>query len=77
MSRERDPLRIPRAGREAAPAAGLAAIDINANGGSFGQAELVAESSLGGLVVYGLYQALLTGLRSEAMRRQGLIDRST
>ena len=77
MTRERDPFRIPRAGWEAAPAAGLASIDINANGGSFGQAELVAESSLGALVVYGLYQALLTALRSEAMRRQGLIDRST
>lgn len=77
MTRERDPFRIPRAGWEAAPAAGIASVDINFNGGSFGQAEIVAESSLGGLVVYGLYQALLTGLRSEAMRRQGLISRPT
>lgn len=75
MSRERDPFRIPHAGWEAAPAAGLASIDINGNGGAFGQGEAIAESSLGGLVVFALYQALLTGLRTEAMRRRGLIGR--
>ena len=77
MSRDRDPFRIPRAGWEAAPAAGLASIDINGNGGSLGQGEAIAESSLGGLMVYGLYQALLTGLRTEALRRQGHLDRAT
>ena len=75
MGRERDPFRIPRAGWEAAPVAGLASIDINGNGGAFGQGEAIAESSLGGLVVFALYQVLLTGLRTEALRRRGLIDR--
>ena len=32
MTRERDPFRIPRAGWEAAPLAGLASIDLNQNG---------------------------------------------
>ncbi len=32
MSREIDPYRIPKARWEVAPVAGLAAIDINANG---------------------------------------------
>ncbi|QEY32076.1 hypothetical protein EVJ50_07345 [Synechococcus sp. RSCCF101] len=77
MSRERDPFRIPRAGWEAAPAAGLAAIDLNANGGAFGSGEMVAESTLGGVAVYAGYQALLTALRTEAMRQRGEIDRAT
>jgi hypothetical protein len=34
MSREIDPYRIPKARWEVAPVAGLAAIDINANGGA-------------------------------------------
>ena len=77
MSRELDPFRIPRAGWEAAPTAGLAAIDANANGGAFSGGEFVAESSLCGVVVYAIYQALLTGLRTEAMRQRGEIDRAT
>jgi hypothetical protein len=77
MSRELDPFRIPRAGWEAAPTAGLAAIDANANGGAFSGGEFVAESTLGGVVVYAIYQALLSGLRTEAMRQRGEIDRAT
>ena len=34
MSREIDPYRIPKARWEVAPAAGLAAIDLNGNGGA-------------------------------------------
>jgi len=77
MSRERDPFRIPRPGWEAAPTAGLASIDLNGNGGAFGSGEFVAESTLGGMAVYAIYQALLTGLRTEALRRRGEIDRIT
>ena len=75
MASKRDPFRIPRSGWEAAPAAGLATIDVNANGGALGQSEFIAESCLGGIAVYAIYQALLTGLRTEALRRQGLISR--
>jgi hypothetical protein len=77
MSREPDPFRIPRAGWEVAPTAGLASIDANGNGGAFSGGEFVAESTLGGLVVYAIYQALLTALRTEALRQRGEIDRAT
>ncbi len=76
MGRDRDPFRIPRAGWEVAPTAGVAAIDLNANGGAFSGSEFVAESSLGGMAVYAIYQALLSGLRTEAMRQCGEIDRA-
>ncbi len=75
MTRERDPFRIPQAGVEAAPLAGLASLDVNLNGGSLGSGEFVAESALGGVMVYAIYQALLTGLRTEALRKRGAITR--
>jgi hypothetical protein len=37
----------------------------------------VGESTLGGVLVYAIYQALLTGLRTEAMRKRGALDRQT
>ena len=77
MSRNQDPFQIPRAGWEAAPSAGLASIDINANGGAVNGGEFVLESSLGGVVIYAGYQALLTALRTEALRQRGVIDRAT
>jgi len=77
MSRNSDPFRIPHAGWEAAPSAGLASLDINANGGAMNGGEFVLESSLGGVLVYAGYQALLTALRTEALRQRGLIDRAT
>jgi len=76
MSRDRGPFRIPQAGIEVALLAGLASIDINANGGSFAGGEFVTESTLGGVVVYAIYQALLTGLRTEALRKRGAINRA-
>jgi hypothetical protein len=76
MSRDRDPFRIPQAGIEVAPLAGLASIDLNANGGSFSGGEFVTESTLGGVVVYAIYQALLSGLRTEALRKRGAINRT-
>jgi hypothetical protein len=39
--------------------------------------EFIGESTVGGMVVFAIYQALLTGLRTEAMRKRGEIDRST
>ena len=77
MSRERDPYRLPRAGWEIAPTAGLASIDLNGNHGALTGGEFIGESTVGGMLVFAIYQALLTGLRSEAMRKRGEIDRST
>jgi len=77
MSREIDPYRIPKARWEVAPVAGLAAIDINANGGAWSGREFIGESTLGGVAVYAIYQALLTALRTEALRKRGAIDRQT
>ena len=74
MTRERDPFRIPRAGVEAAPLAGLASIDLG-SAGSLGSGEFVAESTLGAVAVYAIYQALLSTLRTEAMVRRGEISR--
>ena len=76
MTRERDPYRIPRAGWEIAPTAGLAAIDLNGNHGAFTSTEFIGEHTVGGMLVYAAYQALLTGLRTEAMRKRGEIDRN-
>jgi hypothetical protein len=77
MGRDRDPFRIPRAGWEVAPMAGLASLDLNGSGGSLGGGEFVSESTLGGIAVYAIYQALLSAMRTEAMRRRGEIDRAT
>ena len=77
MSRERDPYRLPRAGWEIAPTAGLASIDLNGNHGALTGGEFIGESTVGGMLVFAIYQALLTGLRTEAMRKRGEIDRST
>ena len=77
MSREIDPYRIPKARWEVAPAAGLAAIDLNGNGGAWSGREFISESTLGGVAVYAIYQALLTALRTEALRKHSAIDRPT
>lgn len=76
MGRARDPFRIPRAGIEMAPAAGLASIDVNFNGGHFGNGEFLGESTLGGMAVYACYQTLLSALRTEALRRRGELSRA-
>jgi hypothetical protein len=61
MTREHDPFRIPRAGWEAAPLAGLASVDLNRNGGAFSGGEFISESTVG----------------TEALRKRGEIDRLT
>jgi|GEM_PF-266736 len=77
MGRCRDPYQIPKAGFEIAPVAGLASINVNGSVGAVSGREFIAESTLGGLAVYTIYQALLTGLRTEAMRRRGELERRT
>jgi hypothetical protein len=77
MTRNRDPFRIPQAGLETAPLAGVASLDIStAAADGFSGGEFLAESTLGGVVVYALYQALLSSLRTEALRRRGTITRA-
>ena len=75
MGRSRDPYQIPKAGVEIAPLAGLASVNINRSVGPVPSTEFVGESTLGGILVYAIYQALLTGLRTEAMRKRGALDR--
>ena len=41
MSRERDPYRIPRAGWEIAPTAGVASVDLNGNHGALTGGEFI------------------------------------
>ena len=77
MGRSRDPYQIPKAGVEIAPLAGLASVNINRSIGPVSSTEFVGESTLGGVLVYAIYQALLTGLRTEAMRKRGALDRQT
>ncbi|MCP9771221.1 hypothetical protein KBY66_01045 [Synechococcus sp. Tobar12-5m-g] len=77
MTRENDPFRIPRAGWEVAPMAGFASVDLNANGGAFSGGEFISERTVGGVLTYAIYQALLTALRTEALRKRGEINRGT
>lgn len=49
---------------------------MNGTRGAAGGSEFIAESTLGGVAVYAIYQALLTALRTEAMRHRGEIDRA-
>jgi len=77
VARSKDPFHIPKAGLEIAPVAGLASINVNGSVGAVPAGEFLGESTLGGVVVYAIYQALLTGLRTEAMRRRGHINRAT
>ncbi|MFM1798487.1 MAG: hypothetical protein RLZZ117_765 [Cyanobacteriota bacterium] len=76
MTRERDPFQIPRAGLEAAPLAGLATLRLGAPRSVLSTRQLVTEATLAGMVVYGVYQALLSGLRSEGLVRRGVLTRS-
>jgi hypothetical protein len=75
MTRERDPFQIPRAGLEAVPLAGWAALGIGVPGPALPTRQLVTEVTLAGMVVYGVYQALLSGLRSEGLVRRGVLSR--
>jgi hypothetical protein len=74
MTREHDPFRIPKAGMEAAPVAGVAAWRLT-SATPLAPRQLVTEATLAGMVVYAAYQALLSGLRSEQLVRRGLLSR--
>ena len=71
--RSKDPFQIPKAGLEVAPLAGLASINVNGSVGPVSGTEFVGESTLGGVLIYAIYQALLTALRTEAMRQRGAL----
>lgn len=75
MSRVRDPHGIPRAGLEMVPLALLARIPLPGGAGVAGPSRVVCEASLGSIAVFGIYQALLCGLRTEALVRRGELDR--
>lgn len=75
MSRDRDPFQMPRAGLEVAPLAGLVSIRLPGSQAVLHPARLLSEATLGSVVVYGIYQALLSALRSEALVRRGALDR--
>ena len=77
MACSRDPFQIPKAGLEIAPVAGLASINVNGSIGPVPAPEIIGESTLCAMVVYAIYQALLTALRTEAMRLRGELDRAT
>jgi hypothetical protein len=75
MTRERDPFQIPRAGVEAAPLAGWAVLGIGLSRPTLPARQWFAEATVASMVVYGAYQALLSGLRSEGLVRRGLLSR--
>ena len=75
MSRSRDPFQILKAGLEIAPLAGLASVNVNGSVGPVSGTEFVTESTLGGVLVYAIYQSLLTALRTEAKRKLAVINR--
>lgn len=67
---------IPQPGIEVIPVATLASIDLNASGAEAGFLETTGELTIGGVLVYSAYQAILTTLKSEAARKEGLISRA-
>lgn len=75
MTRERDPFQIPRAGVEVAPLAGWVGLQVTASQPGLPTRQLVTEATVAGVVVYAVYQALLTGLRSEGLVRRGALTR--
>ena len=77
MGRERDPDHIPRAGYELAPLAGLASLPLSGGHPPLGSARMLSESTLGAVLVYAIYQALLTALRTEAMVRRDELNRAS
>ncbi len=76
MFTKRSHSKLPRIKLEMASMAGLASIDLKINGGTLNNAEFIAKSTLGGVVVSTAYQALLTGLRSQAMVNKAQITKS-
>ena len=67
---------IPQPGMEVIPVATLACVDLNGSGAEAGFLEQTGELAVGGVLVYAAYQAILTMLKSEAARKEGLITRA-
>jgi hypothetical protein len=67
---------IPQPGIEVIPVATLASIDLNGSGDAGGFLESTGEMAVGGVLVYAAYQSILTLLKSEAARKEGLITRA-
>ena len=66
---------IPQAGAEVVPLATLASLDLNGSGAEANLFEATAENSIGSILVVLTYQALLTAIKSESARKEGLITR--
>ena len=82
MARERNPLQMPRTGLEIAPLAGLTALPFSSGTGTSGTpatggGHLLSRSTLGAVLVYAAYQALLSGLRTETLVQGGQLSRPT
>lgn len=75
MAREHDPFEMPRAGLEMAPLAGWVSIPLPGSPSALQSGRLLSESTLGAVVVFGVYQALLSALRCEALVRRGELER--
>lgn len=75
MSRERDPFQMPRVGLEMMPLAALVSLPLPGPASGLQSGRLLSESTLGAVLVYGMYQALLSALRCEALVRRGELDR--
>lgn len=75
MARERDPYRMPRVGLEMVPLAGRVSIPLPGSPATLSRARLLSQASLGAVLVFGIYQALLSALRCEALVRRGELAR--
>jgi len=71
MARARHPRLMPRAGLELMPLAAGWAQPFAARA----PLARLAHTGVAALIVYGSYQVMLSALRSETLRRRGLIDR--
>ena len=71
MARARHPRLMPRAGVELAPLAAAWAQPFAARA----PLTRLAQTGVAAVVIYGSYQVLLSALRSETLRRRGLIQR--
>ncbi len=76
MTYDQTPLRTSQKAIEAAALACISSIGTNFQISSINRNKLIARSSLRGITIYLIYQTLLTGLRTEASRRKGEINRA-
>ena len=60
---------------ELAVLASFTSLDAKIHGTNFTNPKFFAQSALGGLALYTIYKSLLTSLKTEALRKKGLINR--